>query len=103
MYHCFSLHQKIISDKKMKKEFFLTVFVQTRASKNKIVGWYGDKLKVQITAPPVDGKANECLREFLAEYFGVAKSKVKIIKGQSSRTKLVKICEPKLHREIFTP
>ena len=45
--------------------------------------------KVYLTAPPVDGKANECLIKFLADHFGVSKSKVEIIKGLKSRYKTI--------------
>ena len=50
-----------------------------------------DQLKVYLTAPPVDGKANEALIEYLAEYYGVRKSMVTIIKGLKSRSKIVSI------------
>jgi len=48
-------------------------------------------LKVKLTAPPVDGEANKKLIELLSKEFGVAKSKVKIVKGEASRRKVVEI------------
>lgn len=80
---------------------YVTIFLQPRASKNTIVGWHDGKLKVQITAPPVDGKANKCLCEFLAKYFGVAKSAVTITKGETGRTKLVRVDDPQRGLDLF--
>ena len=48
-------------------------------------------IKVYLTAPPVDGKANEALVEFLAEHYGVRKSGIEIIKGLKSRNKVINI------------
>jgi len=69
----------------------LSVHVQPRASKNQICGIQGEALKIRLTSPPVDGAANKLCREFLADLFGVAKSYVEIISGESSRHKRVKI------------
>jgi len=61
------------------------------SSKNKIVGVYNNALKIAITAPPVEGKANKKCITYLAKYFDVAKSKIEIISGQTSKNKLIKI------------
>jgi len=61
------------------------------SSKNKIIGVYNDALKIAITAPPVEGKANKKCIAYLAKFFNVAKSKIEIISGQTSRNKLIKI------------
>jgi uncharacterized protein (TIGR00251 family) len=61
------------------------------SSKNKIVGVYNDALKITITAPPVEGKANKKCITYLAKYFDVTKSKVEIISGKSSKNKFIKI------------
>lgn len=74
----------------------LTLRVQPRASKDEIVGPHGeDALKVRITAPPVDGKANQHLIAFLAKSFGVAKGQVTLLKGDSGRDKRFAIESPK--------
>ncbi len=74
----------------------LTLRVQPRASCDEIVGPHGeDALKVRITAPPVDGKANQHLIKFLAKAFGVAKSQVTLLKGDSGRDKRFAIDSPK--------
>ncbi len=69
----------------------LNVYVQPRASKNQICGIQGLELKIRITSPPVDGAANKLCREFLADIFGVSKSSVEIISGETSRHKRFKI------------
>ena len=71
----------------------LRVRVQPRASRNELLFKDG-VLKVRITAPPLDGKANEQLIRLLAEQFGVAKSKVTLLRGQSGREKLLLIQSP---------
>jgi len=63
-----------------------------RSSKNEVVGEMSDGiLKIKLTAAPVDGEANKELIKLLAKYFGVAKSRIKIVKGLTSRNKVVEI------------
>lgn len=69
----------------------ISLFVQPKASKNEIIGPHNGALKIRITAPPVDGKANECIVEFLAKKIGVPKRQVEILKGETGRTKSVLI------------
>ncbi len=68
--------------------------LQPKASKDQLCGLHGTRLKIRITAPPVDGKANTHLIKFLAKQFGVAKNAVTIIKGELARQKRVKIQAP---------
>ena len=67
------------------------VKVQPRAKKNGITGIVGDALKLSLTAPPVDGRANEACIEFFADLFHRPQSAVTIVSGQSSRRKIVRI------------
>ena len=67
----------------------MKVRLQPRASANEIVGERNGALVVRVTAPPVDGKANEALIKLIAKRLGVAKSKVKIVQGESSRDKVI--------------
>jgi uncharacterized protein len=67
------------------------VKVIPRSSLNKIEKISAGEYKVKLTAPPVDGKANEMLIEILANYFNVSKSQVDIVGGKSARTKIVDI------------
>lgn len=67
------------------------VQVVPRASKNEIVGMQGDALRIRLTAPPVEGQANEALIAFLAQRLGVRKSQVEIAAGATSRRKIVRV------------
>ena len=67
------------------------VKVQPRARRNAVVGELGDALKVALTAPPVDGKANEACVEFFAEALRVSRSSGAIVSGQSSRNKVIRV------------
>ena len=67
------------------------VKVHPRAKKNAITGEVGDALKLAITAPPVDGKANEACIEFFAKLLKVPRSSVTIAAGQSGRNKLIRV------------
>lgn len=73
----------------------LTLYVQPKSSRDAIVGLHGEALKVTITAPPVEGKANAHLQKYLAKLFAVAKSQVLLEKGVSSRHKQIKITYPR--------
>jgi uncharacterized protein len=67
------------------------VRVHPRAKKNAITGEVGDALKVALTAPPVEGKANEACIEFFAKLLNLPRSSVTIASGQSSRNKVIRI------------
>ena len=67
------------------------VRVHPRARKNSITGEVGDALKVAITAPPVDGKANAACIEFFAKLLNVPRSSVTIAAGQTSRNKVIRV------------
>ncbi len=65
--------------------------VQPRAKRNAIVGELGDALKVALTAPPVDGKANAACVEFFSEVLRVPRSAVMIAAGETSRNKVIRV------------
>jgi uncharacterized protein (TIGR00251 family) len=65
--------------------------VQPRAKKNAINGEIGDALKISLTAPPVEGRANEACIRFFAELLQVPRSSVTIAAGESSRNKIVRV------------
>lgn len=68
--------------------------VQPRSSKNKVAGLYGDALKINLTAPPVDNAANKACSAYLAKLLSVPKSSVKIVSGHTGRNKQVMVlCE----------
>jgi uncharacterized protein (TIGR00251 family) len=65
--------------------------VQPRASREEVAGLAGNAVRVRLTAPPVDGAANEALVRFLATRLRVSRSDVALISGRTSRTKVVEI------------
>jgi len=67
------------------------VRVAPRASRNRVVGIQDGALKVALTAPPVDGAANEALKKLLAKALGVAKSDVEILRGDRARIKVLRV------------
>ena len=67
------------------------VKVQPRAKKNAITGELGEALKVALTAPPIEGKANEAIVEFLAKLLKVPRSSVSIAAGESARNKIIRV------------
>lgn len=68
-----------------------SVRVQPRASSNETAGVHGDALKIRLTAAPVDGAANAGLIQFLSDIFAVSRQSVRILGGESSRSKIVEI------------
>jgi uncharacterized protein (TIGR00251 family) len=75
-------------------DLVLKLYIQPKASRDAIVGLHGDEIKVAITAPPIDGKANAYLAKYLAKQFKVAKSHIDIEKGELGRHKQVRIHAP---------
>lgn len=69
----------------------LTLHVQPNARKTEFCGLHGDALKIRLAAPPVDGKANQALIEFLADFCGTGRSSVRLVSGQSGRSKRIRI------------
>ncbi|HKW74433.1 MAG TPA: DUF167 domain-containing protein [Terriglobales bacterium] len=67
------------------------VKVQPRARKNAITGMVGNALKLAVTAPPVNGKANQAVIEFFADWFEIPRSQVTITSGETSRNKLIRV------------
>lgn len=69
----------------------LSVRLQPRSSRNELCGEWADALKIKVTAPPVDSAANSLLVEFLADLLHLSKGSVQIIKGHTSRNKIVQL------------
>ncbi len=85
-------------------QLYLKVQAQPRASRDAIVGEHGGRLKIRITAPPVDGKANAHLIKFLAKTFGVPQKQVCLLSGESCKEKRFVIQSPsKLPTGIVAP
>jgi uncharacterized protein (TIGR00251 family) len=75
-------------------DLLLELRVQPRAATEGFAGQFGDRLRVRLRAPPVDGRANEALVGFLAQALGVPKSSVRIERGLTGRDKRVRIRRP---------
>ena len=72
----------------------LTIHAQPGAKRTEVAGVHGEALKIRLASPPVEGKANEELRRFLAEAFGVPQRNVTLVRGEAGRRKTVRIAAP---------
>lgn len=77
------------------KDLLLFCHLQPNASKSEFSGLHGDRLKIRIKAPAVDGKANAALIDFLSDEFSVTKNQIKIEQGELGRQKNIRIGLPK--------
>lgn len=76
------------------EDLILHCHVQPKASSDGIVGVHGDRLKIRITAPPIDGKANEHIVKWFSKLFKVPKGDVEILQGELGRHKTLRIRNP---------
>ncbi len=83
------------------EDLLLEVRVQPRADRDEIAGLHDTRLKVRITAPPTDGKANTHLVRYLAKQFQVPRSRVQIVSGHSARNKRIRIHAPRRLPEVL--
>jgi uncharacterized protein len=81
----------MIPVKESAKGITFAIKAHPRACKNAVTGVVGDALKLALTAPPIDGKANQVVVEFLADLFAIPRSSVTIASGETSRNKIVRI------------
>jgi uncharacterized protein (TIGR00251 family) len=90
--------------RKTSKGVLFQVFIQPRASKDMIVGLHGDRLKIKVAAPPIEGEANKRCIQFLAKCLSVPRSTLQIVSGHNSRNKtlLLKSEETPPSEQIFT-
>lgn len=65
--------------------------VRPGTSRTKVGGAYGEALVVAVNAPPVEGRANTAVCEAVADAFGVRRSRVRVVSGQKSRTKVLEV------------
>jgi uncharacterized protein (TIGR00251 family) len=73
------------------EDWLLAVRVQPGASRTEFVGEYGEQLRIRLQAPPVDGRANAALVAFVAGQLGVTKAEVEVVRGQTSRSKMLRV------------
>ncbi|HEY9397172.1 MAG TPA: DUF167 domain-containing protein [Burkholderiales bacterium] len=76
--------------------YIVAVHAQPGAKRSEISGLHGERLKVRIAAPPLEGRANEALIEFLAQRLGLPRSKLRVLKGLQGRAKLVEIADSEI-------
>jgi len=69
----------------------INFYLQPGARRTGVKGMHGDRIKIAVAAPPLDGRANEALVEYLAEALSISKSAIEIIAGKTSRLKRVSI------------
>ena len=77
------------------EDLILALRVQPRASRDELAGPHGERFRVRIAAPPVDGKANAHLLRFLADCFGVPVADARLERGETGRDKQVRIRRPR--------
>ncbi len=84
-------------------DLLLTLHVQPRARKNQVAGLYDNALKIRLTAPPLEGRANKAVIAFLAKQLHLPKSAVRITGGLASREKKVRVsgCSEEQARKIL--
>ncbi len=69
----------------------ITLRIQPGAKKSTVLSQHGDALKIALTAPPVDGKANEALIAFIAEALSLPRARISLLSGQTSRSKVLRV------------
>jgi uncharacterized protein (TIGR00251 family) len=77
----------------------LTLHIQPGAKRTDVAGLHGDALKIRLAAPPIEGRANEALLKFIAEFFDVPVRQVELKQGGQSRHKVVAITGSKIEPE----
>ena len=92
----------MLSIQKKDDGIIFKIKVQPGAAKNEIAGVQGDALRIKISAPPVKGKANKALIDFLAKQLGVKKSEVEIVSGQRRKIKKIRVVgkEAKIEKNL---
>jgi uncharacterized protein len=83
--------------------WLLAVHVQPGAKVTQLAGLHGENLKVRIAAPPVEGRANALLEEFIARALGVPRRCVSVVKGGTSRRKTVHVAAPQVDPALLAP
>ncbi len=83
--------------------WMLAVHVQPGAKTTRVTGLHGEDLKVRIAAPPVEGRANAVLEEFIARALGVPSRCVSVVKGAKSRRKSVHVAAPQANPALLAP
>ncbi len=83
--------------------WLLAVHVQPGAKTTEVAGLHGEDLKIRIAAPPVEGRANAALEEFIARALGIPKRCVSVVKGGAARRKTVQVAAPQADPGLLHP
>ena len=89
--------------KRVADGWLLAIHVQPGAKTTEVAGLHGEDLKIRIAAPPVEGRANALLEEFIARTLGIPKRCVSVVKGVASRRKTVQVIAPQANPELLRP
>jgi uncharacterized protein len=81
--------------------WLLAVYVQPGAKTTELAGLHGEDLKIRIAAPPVEGRANALLEQFIARVLGVPGRCVRVVRGAASRRKTVRVAAPQANPELL--
>jgi len=84
------------------KALFFNIHLQPKASRNALIGLHNNAVKICLTEPPTEGKANKQLIQFLAKLFGVKKSDIAIVSGEHSRQKRISVSNPSQFPDVFS-
>jgi len=89
--------------RKTEQGWLIAVHAQPGAKKSAVAGLHGGALKIRIAAPPVEGKANAALVAFVAGALGLPRGAVSVVRGDSSREKLLLVAEPAADPALLHP
>lgn len=79
----------------------IKVKVLPRGKENQVIGLYGEFIKIRIKSPPIEGKANQMLVEFLSEELKISQRQIQILRGHTNQEKILQIAAPGLTRELI--
>ena len=81
----------------------LSLYVQPGAKYNQVVGLHGEALKIKLASPPIDGRANTALLQFIATQLHIPLRQIKLIRGEKSRHKTIEVIDCTMNpEEIFS-
>ena len=82
--------------------WLLTIHAQPGAKKNEVAGLHGDALKIRVASPPIEGRANKALTDYIAQTLNIARNKVMVLRGEKGRDKQILVAVPEADlRRLF--
>ncbi len=83
------------------EDVLLDVLVSPKSARSRIVGEHDGRLKIQVTAPPVDGRANDALVRFIAAALDISRVQVEVVGGHSNRRKTIRVAQVSAQRALL--